>query len=234
MSEARAIAVRAEDAKKRKGEIAHFFYHLAAVYGLEIDEEHQIATNMGGTRNVMEFAKTIEAGHFHHVSSMAAAGLYEGVFREDLFEEAENYEHLYFRTKHESEKIVRTECKLPWTVFRPAMVVGHGLTGEMDKIDGPYYFFKLIQRIRKLLIGEHGGVDFLINNAGRSIRRAIEGRYDRFHDYACTMSLNYFELPARDHGTAVRPDGQRRRSSDQYQFHWRADQCIALFSLCRQ
>jgi NAD(P)-dependent dehydrogenase (short-subunit alcohol dehydrogenase family) len=39
---------------------------------------------------------------------------------------------------------------------------------------------------------EHGGVDYLINNAGRSIRRAIESSYDRFHDYERTMQLNYF------------------------------------------
>jgi NAD(P)-dependent dehydrogenase (short-subunit alcohol dehydrogenase family) len=38
----------------------------------------------------------------------------------------------------------------------------------------------------------HGGVDFLINNAGRSIRRAIESIYERFHDYERTMQLNYF------------------------------------------
>ena len=42
------------------------------------------------------------------------------------------------------------------------------------------------------LTEEHGGVDFLINNAGRSIRRAIESSYDRFHDYERTMQLNYF------------------------------------------
>ncbi|MEZ5718435.1 MAG: SDR family NAD(P)-dependent oxidoreductase [Burkholderiaceae bacterium] len=41
-------------------------------------------------------------------------------------------------------------------------------------------------------IADHGGVDFLINNAGRSIRRAIESSYDRFHDYERTMQLNYF------------------------------------------
>ena len=38
----------------------------------------------------------------------------------------------------------------------------------------------------------HGGVDFLVNNAGRSIRRAIEASYDRFHDFERTMQLNYF------------------------------------------
>jgi NAD(P)-dependent dehydrogenase (short-subunit alcohol dehydrogenase family) len=42
------------------------------------------------------------------------------------------------------------------------------------------------------LNAKHGGVDFLINNAGRSIRRAIEASYDRFHDFERTMQLNYF------------------------------------------
>ena len=68
-----------------------------------------------------------------------------------MFEEAEGLDHPYFQTKHESEKIVRNDCKVPWTVYRPAMVVGDSTTGEMDKIDGPYYFFKLIQRLRQLL-----------------------------------------------------------------------------------
>ena len=167
------LGVSADDIKKLKGQIDHF-YHLAAVYDLGADEESQIAVNIDGTRNTVEFAKAIDAAHFHHVSSIAAAGLYEGVFREDMFDEAENYEHPYFRTKHESEKIVRKECKVPWTVFRPAMVVGDSTTGEMDKIDGPYYFFKLIQRMRQLLppwmpsVGLEGGrvnivpVDFVV------------------------------------------------------------------------
>ena len=69
--------------------------------------EQQQAANVAGTRNVVAFADEIGAGCFHHVSSIAAAGLYEGVFREDMFEEAENLDHPYFSTKHESEKIVR-------------------------------------------------------------------------------------------------------------------------------
>jgi NAD(P)-dependent dehydrogenase (short-subunit alcohol dehydrogenase family) len=168
------LGVSSDDVKKLKGKIDHF-YHLAAVYDLGADEESQVAVNIDGTRNTVEFAKAIDAGHFHHVSSIAAAGLYEGVFREDMFDEAENYDHPYFRTKHESEKIVRKEYKGAWTVYRPAMVVGDSTTGEMDKIDGPYYFFKLIQRMRQLLppwmpmVGLEGGrvnivpVDFVVN-----------------------------------------------------------------------
>ncbi|HSH89585.1 MAG TPA: SDR family oxidoreductase [Ramlibacter sp.] len=168
------LGVAAEDVKKLKGQVDHF-HHLAAVYDLSADEESQIAVNIEGTRNTVEFAKAIDAGHFHHVSSIAAAGLYEGVFREDMFDEAENYEHPYFLTKHESEKIVRKESKVPWTVYRPAMVVGDSQTGEMDKIDGPYYFFKLIQRMRQILppwmpaVGLEGGrvnivpVDYIVD-----------------------------------------------------------------------
>ncbi|WP_182118042.1 SDR family oxidoreductase [Acidovorax sp. FHTAMBA] len=171
---AKKLGVAADDVKKLKGQIDHF-YHLAAVYDLAADEETQVAVNIEGTRNTVDLAKAIDAGHFHHVSSIAAAGLYEGVFREDMFEEAEGLDHPYFQTKHESEKIVRQDCKVPWTVYRPAMVVGDSTTGEMDKIDGPYYFFKLIQRLRQLLppwmptVGLEGGrvnivpVDFVVN-----------------------------------------------------------------------
>lgn len=170
---AKKLGVSADDIKALKGTIDHF-YHLAAVYDLEADAESQIAVNIEGTRHTVAFAQAIGAGHFHHVSSIAAAGLYEGVFREDMFAEAENTDHPYFSTKHESEKIVRTECKLPWTVYRPAIVVGDSRSGEMDKIDGIYYFFKLIQRLRQILppwmpsVGLEGGrinivpVDFVV------------------------------------------------------------------------
>ena len=166
--------VKTERSKLEHKPIAHFF-HLAAVYDLKADEESQRVANVDGTRNVVAFANDIGAGRFHHVSSIAAAGLYEGVFREDMFEEAENVDHPYFSTKHESEKIVRAECRVPWRVYRPGIVVGDSRSGEMEKIDGPYYFFKLIQRTRQLLppwmptIGLEGGrinlvpVDFVVD-----------------------------------------------------------------------
>ena len=167
------LGVPADAVRALKGKIDHV-YHLAAVYDLSADEDSQVKVNIAGTRNAVEFAKAIDAGHLHHVSSIAAAGLYEGVFREDMFDEAEGLEHPYFMTKHESEKIVRKECKVPWTVYRPALVVGDSNSGEMDKVDGPYYFFKLIQRMRQLLppwmpsVGLEGGrinivpVDFVV------------------------------------------------------------------------
>jgi NAD(P)-dependent dehydrogenase (short-subunit alcohol dehydrogenase family) len=156
------LGVADADQARLKGNIQHLF-HLAAIYDLKASAEIQEKVNIQGTRNAVAFAEAIEVGCFHQTSSIAAAGLYEGVFREDMFEEAEELENPYYRTKHESEGIVRRECSRPWRIYRPGAVVGDSRTGEMDKIDGPYYFFKLIQKMRNLLppwmpmIGIEGG-----------------------------------------------------------------------------
>jgi NAD(P)-dependent dehydrogenase (short-subunit alcohol dehydrogenase family) len=168
------LGIAPADLAKLKGKVKHFF-HLAAIYDLAADAESQEKANIEGTRNAVEVAEAINAGCFHHMSSIAAAGLYDGVFREDMFDEAEELDHPYFRTKHESEGIVRRECDVPWRIYRPGIVVGHSKTGEIDKIDGPYYFFKLIQKMRSLLppwmptVGIEGGrinivpVDFIVD-----------------------------------------------------------------------
>ena len=156
------LGIAPDDAKKLTGKVRHFF-HLAAIYDLTASPEEQQKANVDGTRNAVEFAATIRAGCFHHVSSIAAAGLYDGVFREDMFDEAEDLDHPYFRTKHDSEGIVRRECRRPYRIYRPGFVVGDSKTGYIDKIDGPYYFFKFIQKLRQALppwmptIGIEGG-----------------------------------------------------------------------------
>jgi NAD(P)-dependent dehydrogenase (short-subunit alcohol dehydrogenase family) len=144
----RRLGLSDEDIERLRDRVQHLF-HLAAIYDMTADAESQNVANIEGTRHMVEFAEAVEAGRVHMVSSIAAAGLYKGTWREDMFEEAQDLDnHPYFRTKHDSEGIVRTECSRPWRVYRPGIVVGHSETGEMDKIDGPYYFFKLIRRLR--------------------------------------------------------------------------------------
>ena len=169
-----SLGVSGKDLRRLKGKIDHFF-HLAGGYDLNADGESQYIANVEGTRHTLEFAEAVEAGCFHHMSSIAAAGTYDGVFREDMFDEASGLNHPYFRTKHDSEALVRQQYNRPWRVYRPGVVVGDSQSGEVDKIDGPYFLFKLIQKIRKALppwmptIGLEGGhwnlvpVDFVVN-----------------------------------------------------------------------
>ncbi|MDX6640091.1 MAG: hypothetical protein QOF12_1102 [Solirubrobacteraceae bacterium] len=135
---------------EHEGAIDHFF-HLAATYDMTAADDVNERHNVAGTRNAVALANALKAGILHHTSSVAAAGLYKGHFREDMFDEGQKLPSAYHRTKFESEKIAREESTVPWRVYRPAVVVGHSQTGEMDKIDGPYYFFKAIQMLRHWL-----------------------------------------------------------------------------------
>ena len=134
----------------RSAGIDHFF-HLAAIYDMTADDEANRLANVEGTRHAVELANAIPAGCFHHTSSIAAAGLHKGLFREDMFDEGQKLDHPYHRTKFESEKLARTLTSVPWRVYRPAIVVGSSQTGEMDKIDGPYYFFTAVKMARHYL-----------------------------------------------------------------------------------
>jgi short-subunit dehydrogenase len=49
-----------------------------------------------------------------------------------------------------------------------------------------------VDRMAGEVLEQHGQVDVLVNNAGKSIRRSVDRSYDRFHDYQRTMQLNYF------------------------------------------
>jgi thioester reductase-like protein len=205
--------------KALAGNIDHFF-HLAAIYDLKADAESQTIANIDGTRNAVALGNEIKAGCFQHVSSIAAAGMYEGVFREDMFEEAEGLEHPYFGTKHESEKIVRKEVKGAWRVYRPGIVAGDSKTGEIDKIDGPYYYFKLIQKMRQMLppwmptVGIEGGrinivpVDFVVDAINHIAHKAdLDGKAFHLVDptpYRVGDVLNIFAKAAHAPPFAMR------------------------------
>ncbi len=154
--EGRIVAVAGDLTKPGLGvedfdeKIDHLF-HLAAVYDIKADEESSVKANVEGTRHVIEFANAHDVGRFHHTSSIAVAGSYKGVFQEDMFDEDQKLPHHYHQTKYDSEKLVRDKVEAKTLIFRPGIVLGHSETGEMDKIDGPYYFFKLLQKLRAAL-----------------------------------------------------------------------------------
>ncbi|QRP47165.1 SDR family oxidoreductase [Amycolatopsis sp. FDAARGOS 1241] len=124
--------------------------HLAALYDLTADDEASIKANVDGTQHVVDLAADLRAGCLHHVSSVAVAGDHEGLFTEDMFDVGQRLITPYHRTKFEAEKLVREQHEVPWRVYRPAVVVGDSETGEMDKVDGPYYLFPAISRLAGL------------------------------------------------------------------------------------
>ncbi|WP_405163578.1 SDR family oxidoreductase [Nocardia sp. NBC_01499] len=133
----------------REAPAADHVIHLGAVYDMTADEDTAHAANVAGTRSVLALARSIGAV-LHHVSSVAVAGDHKGKFFEEDFDLGQRLTSPYHRTKFAAEKLVRESRGVRWRVYRPAIVVGDSRTGEMDKIDGPYYFFSAIAKLAAL------------------------------------------------------------------------------------
>lgn len=121
-------------------------YHLAAVYDLGVDKETAKTININGTKNILTLARSIKKlNAFNHTSTIAVAGDFNGVFYEYNFDEGQKFSNWYAWSKFEAEKHVRNNFGyIPIRIFRPGAVIGDSRTGEMDKIDGPYYIILLL------------------------------------------------------------------------------------------
>jgi thioester reductase-like protein/short-subunit dehydrogenase len=130
------------------GQIDHVV-HCAAIYDITVGEAEQRAANVEGTRAVIELTRRLDAT-LDHVSSIAVAGDFAGEYTEDDFDVGQQLPTPYHQTKFEAELLVRSTPGLRYRVYRPAVVVGDSRTGEMDKIDGPYYFFGVLAKLAVL------------------------------------------------------------------------------------
>ena len=137
-----------DDAVAELGAVDHVV-HCAAIYDITVGEPEQRAANVEGTRAVIDLARRLDAT-LHHVSSIAVAGTYRGEYTEDDFDVAQDLPTPYHQTKFEAELLVRSAQGLRYRVYRPAVVVGDSRTGEMDKVDGPYYFFGVLAKLARL------------------------------------------------------------------------------------
>jgi thioester reductase-like protein/NADP-dependent 3-hydroxy acid dehydrogenase YdfG len=130
------------------GQVDHLV-HCAAIYDITVGEAEQRAANVEGTRAVIELTRRLDAT-LHHVSSIAVAGDFPGEYTEDDFDVGQQLPSPYHQTKFEAELLVRSTPGLRYRIYRPAVVVGDSRTGEMDKVDGPYYFFGVLAKLAAL------------------------------------------------------------------------------------
>jgi thioester reductase-like protein/short-subunit dehydrogenase len=137
-----------EKAMTELGTVDHVV-HCAAIYDITAGEAEQRAANVEGTQAVIDLARRLDAT-LHHVSSIAVAGDFHGEYTEDDFDIGQQLPTPYHQTKFEAELLVRSTSGLRYRIYRPAVVVGDSRTGEMDKIDGPYYFFGVLAKLAVL------------------------------------------------------------------------------------
>ncbi|MEO8705059.1 MAG: dephospho-CoA kinase [Kofleriaceae bacterium] len=122
-----------------------WIHHLAGIYFMGVDDDTARRVNVSGTRTVLELAH--DCGRLErvvHWSTAMVSGDRKGTFYEEDLEAGQKFHNGYERTKYEAEKLVRTAMrKLPITIVRPGIIVGDSFTGQIDKLDGPYYLMVL-------------------------------------------------------------------------------------------
>ncbi len=127
-------------------------FHLAAIYDLDMSLVDAYTHNVIGVQNVLNLARKIKnLKFFHHVSTYAVNGNPKNrVYENDLNERASFSDH-YSRSKMQGEHLVRTMNigKSQKRIYRPGIVVGSYETGLIQKIDGPYYFYNLVLKLKE-------------------------------------------------------------------------------------
>ena len=123
-------------------------FHLAALYDLAVPRDLGMGINVGGTRNVNEFARKIpNLRRYHYVSTCYIAGKRTGLIRETELQHNAGFRNYYEESKYLAEvEVDALKSELPITVHRPSVVCGDSVTGETAKYDGVYY---LINYLRK-------------------------------------------------------------------------------------
>ncbi|MGC3996989.1 MAG: SDR family oxidoreductase [Anaeromyxobacter sp.] len=154
-TEGRVIMVEGDITKPGLGvepgterEVAEIF-HLAAVYDLAVPRQLGFAVNVGGTRNVLDFAERCPAlSRFQYVSTCYVSGRHAGPYAEEDLDKGQVFNNFYEETKYLAEADVRARMRggLPATIYRPAITVGDAATGVTQKYDGPYYVIQWLLR----------------------------------------------------------------------------------------
>jgi dephospho-CoA kinase len=196
-----------------------WIHHLAGVYFMGVDDDTARRVNVSGTRTVLDLARDVgRLERVVHWSTATVSGDRKGRIYEEDLEAGQRFHNAYERTKYEAEKLVRAAMRhLPITVLRPGIIVGDSRTGEIDKLDGPYYLMVLIATndsgLRLPLLGRGDAplhlvpIDYVIDAAWHIARNETSaGRTFHIVDPAPLTAREVFERVA-EHAHTEKPRG---------------------------
>ncbi len=134
-------------------QVTHIIHCAASVdFTLDLDASRKI--NVGGTRNMLDFARTApNLQRFDYIGTAFAAGARSGTIRETGPEFSAGFHNSYERSKAESEVLVRAAApELPTAIFRPSIIVGDSKTGVTQSFNVLYWPLKVFARRMVLCI----------------------------------------------------------------------------------
>jgi thioester reductase-like protein len=154
----RAVAVQGDVLKpglglepRRRAELADTveeIVHAAASVSFTLSLPESRAINVGGTRHILQFARTVaDLRRLSYISTAYVAGDHRGCFHEDDLDVGQSFRNPYEQSKFEAERLVREHCdQLPVQIFRPSIVVGEADTGWTPAFNVIYWPLKAFAR----------------------------------------------------------------------------------------
>lgn len=199
---------------------ADYIFHLAGVYWMGADPQTAYRVNVEGTAEVLRLAREcVRLRRFAYFSTAFVSGDRTGVVLEEDLEAGQKFRNSFEETRFRAERLVRRHLdQLPLSIFRPSIVVGHSVTGEIDRITGPYFLMNAIVNwpvdVPIPLPGRGDApmnmvpVDYVVS-AARLLTRDPRGEGRTFHltDPNPLPARRVFELVARSAGRRA-PRGQ--------------------------
>lgn len=134
-------------------DVIDYVVHLGALYKLDVKSEDAKETNIKGLKSLInQIKKSPKIKFFHHISTYAVNKSDSHVILEDDLLKS-SYNDYYSMTKNNAESILYEGLKgsdINIRIYRPCVIIGDSITGEIDKIDGLYYFWDLFNVIKKI------------------------------------------------------------------------------------
>lgn len=101
-------------------------------------------TNLGGTENVLAFAKNVGIKHFHYVSTSYVCGKRKETIQEADLDVGQSFRNDYERSKYEAEKrVAQADHFDSKTIYRPAVIVGDSQTGFTSSYHGLFLYLRI-------------------------------------------------------------------------------------------
>ena len=148
----RDLGLEEEDYKRLCCEVDEVFHCAAATHFESQRADELVTVNVKGTSNMLQFADSGKQKRFHYVSTAYVAGKQNDiVYENELVDEEPIFNNEYERSKFIAEQVVIKYAKsneIPYTIYRPSIIVGESETGATCKFDNLYTFMKVLFNIR--------------------------------------------------------------------------------------
>jgi thioester reductase-like protein len=146
------LGLEEEDYKRLCCEVDEVFHCAAATHFENQRADDLVTVNVKGTRNMLQFANSGKQKRFHYVSTAYVAGKQNDIVYENvLVDEEPQFNNEYEKSKFIAEQVVIKYAKrneIPYTIYRPSIIVGDSKTGTTCKFDNLYTFMKVLFNIR--------------------------------------------------------------------------------------